>query len=54
MQVLVAFVIGLVLWVVLWSLGAKADDAALPLVVFVLIGVIMRMATPYVRELLKP
>lgn len=54
MQVLIAFVIGLILWIVLWALGAKADDAFLPLIVFVLIGVVARMMTPYLRNLLKP
>jgi predicted PurR-regulated permease PerM len=54
MQVLIAFVIGLVIWIVLWALGAKADDAFLPTIVLVLVGAIARLATPYIRELLKP
>jgi len=53
-QVLIALVIGLVTWVVLWSLGSKADDAFLPLVLLVLIGAVARLTTPYINEKLKP
>jgi predicted PurR-regulated permease PerM len=54
MQVLIAFVVGLVIWIVLWALGAKADDAFLPAVVLLLCGTVAKLASPYIREMLKP
>jgi hypothetical protein len=39
--------IGLVIWIVLWSIGAKAIDAFLITTVVILFGVAGRMLTPY-------
>ena len=50
----VALVIGLVIWIVLWALGSKADDAFLPLVVLILIGAAVRLTSPYINDKLKP
>ena len=38
---------GLVLWIVLWSLGAKAVDAFMITTVIVLVGATARMLVPY-------
>ena len=38
---------GLVVWIVLWSLGAKAFDAAMLLVTIVLIGATLEILKRY-------
>ncbi len=38
---------GLVVWIVLWALGAKAIDSFLITVVVVLVGATLRMLTPF-------
>ena len=38
---------GLVVWIVLWALGAKAIDSFLITVVIVLVGATVRMVTQY-------
>lgn len=38
---------GLVLWIVLWAVGAKAVDAFLITTVVLLVGVTGRMLAPY-------
>ncbi len=39
--------IGLVIWIVLWAIGAKAIDAFLITTVVILLGVAGRMLAPY-------
>ena len=38
---------GLVLWIVLWSIGVKSFDAFLLTILMVLIAATMRFVTPY-------
>jgi hypothetical protein len=38
---------GLVLWVVLWSIGVKSFDAFMLTILIVLIAATMRFVTPY-------
>ena len=52
MAVLVALAIGLVWWIVAWSFGIKAFDAFLLTIGLVVGTAAVRMATPYVRQLL--
>jgi hypothetical protein len=47
MPLVLATTAGLVVWLVLWSIGAKAVDAFMITIVIVLIGVTVRMLTPY-------
>ena len=54
MGTVVAFAIGLIIWIVLWANGAKAFDAFMIPVFLLLIGATMRMVLPYVRERLLP
>lgn len=54
MGTLVAFTVGLVIWLVLWANGVKAFDAFLVPLFLVIIAVTMRIAMPYVRERLLP
>jgi hypothetical protein len=50
----VAFTVGLMIWIVLWANGAKAFDAFLIPVLFLVVGATMRIVLPYVRERLLP
>ena len=54
MGTVVAFTIGLVIWIVLWANGTKAFDAFMIPVFLLLVGATMRMVVPYVRERLLP
>lgn len=54
MQILVALTVGLIFWVVAWTFGIKAIDAFLVTIALVLGAAVARMATPFVRELLRP
>ena len=54
MPVLVSLTVGLVIWIVLWAFNVKAIDSFLITIVLVLGGVMMKLAGPYMRELLKP
>jgi hypothetical protein len=54
MGTVVAFTVGLVIWIVLWANGAKAFDAFMIPVFLLLVGGTMRMVLPYVRERLLP
>ena len=54
MGTVVAFTVGLIIWIVLWANGAKAFDAFLIPVFLLLVGATMRMVLPYVRERLLP
>jgi hypothetical protein len=39
--------VGLVLWIILWALGAKAFDAFLITILLVIIAATVRIVTPY-------
>ena len=52
MSVLVALTVGLVIWLVLWAFGTKADDASLITVALVLVATAVRLATPFLAQLL--
>ena len=54
MGTVVAFTVGLIIWIVLWANGAKAFDAFLIPVFLLVAGATMRMVLPYVRERLLP
>ncbi len=54
MMVLVAFTIGLVFWIVGWSLGAKAFDAFLVTLLLTLVAATMRQMMPFINKLIKP
>ena len=54
MGTVVAFTVGLVIWIVLWANGAKAFDAFLIPVFLLVVGATMRIALPFVRERLLP
>ncbi|HET8757090.1 MAG TPA: hypothetical protein VFM58_13815 [Solirubrobacteraceae bacterium] len=47
MGVLVTLIAGLVVWVVLWAIGAKAFDAFLITLVMLVIAAAMRLLVPY-------
>lgn len=47
MGLLVATVVGVVVWIVLWALGLKAFDAGLIGLLIVLLAAGARMAAPY-------
>ena len=47
MSVLVAATIGLSLWIVLWSVGAKGMDAFLVTILLVVGALTMRAISPY-------
>ena len=54
MQILVATVFGLCLWIVLWAFDVKALDGFLLVIALVLGATTAWMAGPWVRNLLKP
>jgi hypothetical protein len=54
MSVLVTFTVGLVFWLVTWSLGWKAFDAFMVTMLLTLIAATVRMAAPTVRKMLSP
>lgn len=47
MGIVLASTVGLIVWIVLWSLGAKAIDGFLITTVIVLLAGTMRMLVPY-------
>jgi hypothetical protein len=47
MGLLLTLIAGLVIWVVLWALGAKAIDAIMITLVMVLIAAGMRLIAPH-------
>jgi hypothetical protein len=49
-----AFTAGLIIWIVLWANGAKAFDAFLIPMLFLVVGATGRIVYPYVRERLLP
>ena len=54
MGTVAAFTTGLVIWIVLWANGAKAFDAFLIPMLFLVVGATGRIVYPYVRERLLP
>jgi uncharacterized integral membrane protein len=54
MSVLVALTVGLVFWLVAWSLGVKAFDAFMVTMLLVLIAATARIMTPTIQKILKP
>ena len=54
MQIIVATVIGLVLWIVLWAFDVKAFDSFMLTLAIVLGATVAWMIGPFVRNLLKP
>ncbi len=54
MAILVALTIGLVFWICGAALGIKSFDAFLVTMGLVMVGVVARLVTPFVRERLLP
>jgi hypothetical protein len=50
--VLVVLTIGLIWWLIAWSFGIKAFDAFLLTVVMVVVAAAVRIALPFVNQLL--
>jgi hypothetical protein len=51
-SILVALTVGLVFWMSAWALGWKAFDAFLVTIALVLMATVVRVATPFVNQLL--
>jgi hypothetical protein len=47
MGLLLTLIAGLVIWIVLWALGAKAFDSFMITVVMLVIAAAVRLVTPY-------
>ena len=47
MGVLLTLIAGLVVWVVLWAIGAKAVDAVLITLVMLVVAAAVRLLVPY-------
>ena len=47
MALLVATIVGLLTWIVLWSLGAKGFDAFMVTALILVIGATLHMLVPY-------
>ena len=47
MGVVLATTFGLIIWIVLWALGAKAFDAFMITVLIALVAATVRMLAPY-------
>ncbi len=47
MGVVVATTVGLIIWIVLWSIGVKAFDAFMITILIALVAVTARMLAPY-------
>ena len=54
MKILVALTVGLVIWIVLWSLGTKALDSFMIAIALVLIAVVVQLTEPFIREQFRP
>ena len=54
MMVLVALTIGLVFWLITWSLGVKAFDAFMVTTLITLIAATAKLVIPTVQNFLKP
>jgi uncharacterized integral membrane protein len=54
MSVLVALTVGLVFWIVAWSLGVKAFDAFMVTALLTLVAATARIVMPTIQKILKP
>jgi hypothetical protein len=54
LSVLVALTVGLVFWIIAWSLGVKAFDAFMVTILLTLIAATARAMMPFVNRILKP
>jgi hypothetical protein len=54
MMVFVSFTVGLVFWIVAWSLGVKPFDAFLVTIALTLGAATVRIMMPFLNKLLKP
>ena len=54
MGVVLATTFGLIIWLVLWALGAKAFDAFMITVLIALVAVTVRMLSPYLPGNRRP
>ena len=54
MMVLVALTVGLVFWIITWSLGVKAFDAFMVTMLLTLIAATARIMLPTIQKILKP
>jgi hypothetical protein len=54
MKILVALTVGLVAWIVLWALGAKAFDSFLITIALVLVAVVAELMGPFLKEQFRP
>lgn len=54
MQIVVATVIGLVIWIVLWAFDVKAFDSFMLTIAIILGATVAWMMAPFVKNLLKP
>jgi hypothetical protein len=54
MGVVLATTFGLIVWLVLWAIGAKAFDAFLITVLIALVATTVRMLTPYLPGNRRP
>jgi len=52
MIVLVTLTVGLVVWLVAWTFGIKALDAASIIAIFVFIAVAVQLAMPSIRKVI--
>jgi hypothetical protein len=53
-SVLVAFTIGMVWFIVAWSLGVKAFDAFMLTMLITLVAATAKIITPTIQKFLKP
>ena len=51
---LVALTVGLVFWIIAWSLGVKAFDAFMVTILLTLIAATARIMMPFINRILKP
>ena len=54
MSVLVAFTVGMVWFIVAWSLGVKAFDAFMLTALITVLAATARIVTPAVMKILRP
>lgn len=54
MSVLVALTVGLVFWLVAWSLGVKAFDAFMVTALITVLAATARLMMPTLQRMLKP
>jgi len=54
MMVLVALTVGLVFWIITWSLGVKAFDAFMVTALITLLAATAKLMMPTIQKILKP